>query len=241
MKKYKLSSYCSFYNGEKFIEDYINNLLTQSLFKETEFIFLDCDSKQNEKQYIIPLANTYPNIKYYKLDKDPGLYASWNIAIKKCSAPIVTNWNLDDRKNNESLEILFNALKSDESIDLVYGYTFVSNKPNEKYSENSYDTIYPCFPHSIENLIKNNSPHCMPMCRKRIHEKYGYFEEGYKVASDGDMWLRCAIGGSKIKMINHPVGLYYHNPEGVSTNPIKLKESIDEVAEMRKKYIKYLK
>jgi glycosyltransferase involved in cell wall biosynthesis len=240
MNEYKVSSYCSFYNGEKFIKDYISDLLGQSFFENTEFIFLDCNSQQNEKQIILPLADEFKNIKYFKLSKDPGLYASWNIAVKKCSAPIITNWNIDDRKNKESVEILFNALNKDESLDLVYGYTYISQKPNEKYTDNSFDQIYPCEQYSLKGLIQNNSPHCMPMWRKRIHEKYGYFNENYKVASDADMWLRCAINGAKIKMINHPVGLYYHNPDGASTNPKKLKESIQEVSEMRKKYIKYI-
>lgn len=240
MKEYKISSYCSFYNGEKFIKGYLDNLLQQSFFENTEFVFLDCNSEQNEKKSILPLVEKFNNIKYYKLEKDPGLYASWNIAVKKCSSPIVTNWNIDDRKNVESLEILFNALNEDECLDLVYGYTYVSNIPNEKYVNNSFDQIYPCQEFSLKNLIQNNSPHCMPMWRKRIHEKYGYFNETYKVASDADMWLKCAVGGSKIKMVNHSVGLYYHNPEGASTNQNKLKESIEEVSKMRKDYIKYL-
>lgn len=239
--KSKVSSFCSFFNGEKFIENYINNLLNQSFFEETEFIFLNCNSEQNEEKYIKPLLHKFKNIKYFKLKEDPGLYASWNICIKKyCTSEIITNWNIDDRKNNESIEILYKALMKTPEVDLVYGYTFISNIPNEKYTENSYENIYPCTEHSLENLIRNNSPHCMPMWRKSLHEKYGYFDESYKVASDGDMWLKCAVGGSKLKMINHPVGLYYHNPEGASTNPKKLKESVDEVAKMRSKYIKHL-
>lgn len=241
MHSLKVSSFCSFFNGEKFIEGYIENLLAQSFFKETEFIFLNCNSRQNEEKYIIPLLKEFKNIKYHKLESDPGLYASWNICIKRfCSASLITNWNIDDRKNRESIEILCNALDKDLEADVVYGYTFVSNKANEKYTENSYENIYPCTRHSLENLIRNNSPHCMPMWRKRIHEKYGYFDESYKVAADGDMWLKCAVGGAKIKMVNHPVGLYYNNPQGASTNPQKIKDSIEEVSKMRTKYIKYI-
>lgn len=240
--KFKVSSFCSFVNGEKFIKGYIENILEQSFFDNIEFIFLNCNSKEKEEDYILPAANKYKNIKYFKLEKDPGLYASWNICIKKyCSAEMITNWNIDDRKNNQSIEILYKALEIDNELDLAYGYTYISNKANEKYTDNSFSQIYPCSNHSIKNLIQNNSPHCMPMWRKRIHERYGYFDETYKVASDSDMWIRCAINGGKIKMVNHPVGLYYHNPEGASTNPNKLKESIEEVAKMRSKYTKYIK
>ena len=38
-------------------------------------------------------------------------------------------------------------------------------------------------------------------------------------------------------MINHPVGLYYMNPNGRSTNPETLKEMVDEVKYMRQLHL----
>ena len=106
--------------------------------------------------------------------------------------------------------------------------------------ENSYKEIYPILQHSLQNLLNNNSPHCMPLWRKNLHDRFGYFDESYKTASDGDFWLRCAIGGAIIEMINHPVGLYFENPEGRSTNPETLQTMIQEVQSMRQKYITLL-
>ena len=72
------------------------------------------------------------------------------------------------------------------------------------------------------------------------HDKdFGYFDEKYPVSADGDMWLKACVGGAKIKMVNHPVGLYYLNPEGNSTKQEKLKEAINEVHNMRSKYLIY--
>lgn len=241
MQNYPISIFCSFYKGQQFIEGYIHDMCRQSIFNDIEFIFLDCNSPENEKEYIIPLIHQYNNIKYHKLDKDPGLYAAWNIATQLCSAPIIGNWNIDDRKNIHSLEILLNAFKRDPMLDIAYGITYVSTIANEKYEDNSYEQLYPCLPHSLENLIRNNSPHCMPLWKRNLHDRFGYFDENYKTASDGDMWLRCAVGGAKIRMINHPVGLYYHNPSGRSTDPDHLQEMINEVNSMRQKYIGYLK
>ena len=80
----------------------------------------------------------------------------------------------------------------------------------------------------------------MPVWKKNLHYKFGWFDESYKTAADADMWLRCAVGGAKIKLVNHPVGLYFENPTGRSTNPNTLKEMIQEVHEMRKKYSRYV-
>lgn len=237
---YKCSLFCSIYKGQKFLNGYIENMLKQSMFSDIEFVFLDCASPENERVSIEPLTQKYSNIKYYRLESDPGLYAAWNIAVKKCSAPIIGNWNIDDRKNVHSTEILYKAFERDPSLDLVYGLTYVSTIANETYENNSYENIYPCLPHSLKNLLINNSPHCMPMWKKSIHDRFGYFDESYKTASDGDLWLRCAVGGARIQMVNHPVGLYYHNPTGRSTDPKHLLEMVAEVQQMRQKYLKYL-
>ncbi len=240
MINYKCSIFCSLYKGQKFIEEYLNNILEQICFKDVEFIILDCASPENEYEYIRPFTEKYKNIKYFRLDSDPGLYAAWNIAIKKCSSSIIGNWNIDDRKNKEGLEILINQFDKDATLDVVYGFTYISRKANEKYIDNSYTEIYPYLPHSFENLLRNNSPHCMPLWKKELHDRFGYFDESYKTASDGDFWLRCCVGGSNIKMVNHPVGLYYENPNGRSTNPETLQEMISEVMMMRSKYSQYI-
>ena len=236
MQKYKCSSFCSFFKGEKFIEGYIQNMLQQSIFNEIEFIFLDCASPESEAEYIKPICQKYGNIKYFRLEKDPGLYQAWNYAVKLCSAPVIGNWNIDDRKSVNSFEILLKQFEKTPDLDVCYGITYVSTIANEKYEDNNYTLVYPCIQHSLENLLKNNSPHCMPLWKKEVHDRYGYFDETYKSAADGEFWLRCAFSGATISMVNHPVGLYYHNPTGRSTNPETLQEMLIEVKRSRETY-----
>lgn len=233
---FKCSIFCPIYKGEKFVSGYIQDMLKQTIFHDVEFIFLDCASPENEKELLIPLTKKYSNIRYHRLDVDPGLYQAWNLAIPMCSSSIIGNWNIDDRKNIHSLEILVKAFDKDPKLDIAYGLTYVSTIANETYEDNSYDIIYPCLPHSLDNLFLNNSPHCMPLWKKSLHDRFGYFDETYRTASDGDMWLRCAIGGATIKMVNHPVGLYYYNPHGKSTDPQFLTAMVAEVQEMRRKH-----
>ena len=59
---YKCSIFCPIYKGEKFVEGYINDMLKQTVFHETEFIFLDCNSPENEKDLLEPLSEQYNNI-----------------------------------------------------------------------------------------------------------------------------------------------------------------------------------
>ena len=155
MKNYKCSIFCSFYKGEKFIEGYLEDVLKQTIFNDVEFVFLDCDSPENEKEYILPLIKKYDNILYHKLEKDPGLYQAWNIAIKLCSSPIIGNWNIDDKKSINSIDILLKRFDKKPSLDVCYGITYVSRIANEKYEDNEYDLVYPCAQHSLINLLNN--------------------------------------------------------------------------------------
>lgn len=240
MNKYKCSIFCTIYKGEKFVQGYIEDMLKQSIFEDIEFIILNCNSPENEDQYFLPLLTKYDNVKYEKLDSDPGLYQSWNLAIKKCTSSIIGNWNIDDRKSVNSIEFLLKEFERYPQLDVVYGVTYVSTIANEKYEENNFNTVYPCLPHSLENLVRNNSPHCMPLWKKDLHYRFGVFDTSYSSAADGEFWLRCAFKGAIFKMLNHPIGLYYHNPEGRSTNPETMKELLEEVRRSREPYIRIL-
>ena len=240
MKNYRCSVFCSFFKAEKFIQGYIDNMLEQTIFDQVEFIFLNCNSPENEEQYILPLLDQYSNIKYYKLDKDPGLYASWNIAIKLCSNDIISNWNADDRKSRDSIEILHNFITSESNIDMVYGKTYISRVANETYEQNIKNEIYTCYDHSLDNLLKHNSPHCMPMWKKYIHNRIGFFNENYTTVSDAAMWLVLSIAGGNIRMLDHPVGLYYWNPNGQSTKIENQQSNLKEISDVKSKVIQFI-
>ena len=240
MNKYKCSSFCSFYKGEKFMDGYIKNMLEQSIFNDVEFIFVNCDSPENEEQHILPLLDKYKNIKYIKLDKDPGLYAAWNIAIKSSTTDIITNWNVDDRKPNNGIEILYREISQNNVIDMVYGIVLTSKILNETFDQNSKEEKFLVDHPSLEGFLFHNSPHCMPMWRKRIHDKYGYFSEHYECVSDAELWLKLIIDDGNIKFIEDLVGLYYWNPEGRSTDTSRALSNALEARDMRDKLIRPL-
>ena len=52
-------------------------------------------------------------------------------------------------------------------------------------------------------------PGPMPMWRKALHEKSGFFDEDdCNYADDWEMWLRAVNTGSKFKKVHKTVGLY---------------------------------
>ena len=86
-------------------------------------------------------------------------------------------------------------------------------------------------------MLRGNPPHCMPVWRKSLHEENGWFDETYRSASDWDFWLRCAFAGSVYKKLNEPLGLYYFNPNGMSTSKENNTSKQKEEREVFKKYM----
>ena len=227
-KRPKISIVTSLYNGDQYIEDFLNNITSQTIFDQCELIIIDANSPGNEKAVIDGYIEKYPNIIYERLESDPGIYGCWNRGIEISTGEYITNANLDDRRSRQQLEIFSDVLENNPDVDLVYSECFVTNSPNESYDLNSSgNNVYPIKDFSKENMIKC-LPGCMPLWRKSMHSKSGNFMADYKSAGDWEMWLRAVRGGSLFKRVDGVHGLYYNNPKGLSTDRDKEREKLLE-------------
>ena len=235
----KISIITSVYDGDEYIRPFLEDITRQTIFEDKcELILINANSPGNEEEVIQEYLDKYPdNIIYKRLDKDPGLYAVWNMGVKMSSGEYITNANLDDRKAPNALEMHAKELFVNEDIDLVYANMAITHEPNETHEENSSDGRHYNFPDfSLENLKMTNMPHSAPMWKREYHNKYGYFDESYRSAGDWELWLRGATEGSKFKKIYSILGLYYFNPKGISTNPENFAWKREEEKRVFKKY-----
>jgi glycosyltransferase involved in cell wall biosynthesis len=218
----KTSIITSVYNGDEYIEGFLENMTSQSIFKEKcELVIINANSPGNEEEVILKYKEKFPdNIVYERLEEDPGIYGTWNHALSLCSGEFITNANLDDRKSLDSLEKHAIALYTDDSVDLVYTDMLITDKINETWENNSSNGRKYNMPEfSYDALKMVNMPHAAPMWRKSLHDRYGLFDDSYRSAGDWEMWLRAASAGSVFKKIPGVYNLYCFNPKGVSTNP----------------------
>jgi len=229
----KASIITSVYKGEKYINHFLNDITKQTIFNQCELIIINADSPENEEQYINPFLEKYKNIKYFRLEADPGIYAVWNLAIENSTAPYITNANLDDSKAHWCIEEQVFVLNQNPDVDLVYGETLETFKELETFNKNSATQIFPCLDFSLENLLKVNSPHSSPMWRRTMHDKYGHFDPAYKYCGDYEMWVRAAKQKSNFKKVNSKLSLYYRNKNGLSTKKSNLKAALEEIKKIR--------
>jgi glycosyltransferase involved in cell wall biosynthesis len=215
----KISIITSVYNGDEFIRPFLEDITNQTIFDKCELIMINANSPGNEEAVIKEYMDKHDNIVYKKLDKDPGIYGTWNEALKLSTGEYITNANLDDRKAIWSLEVHAKELYGNPTIDLVYADSYITNSPNETYDNNSSNGRQYNFENfSKEAMLRGNQPHNNPMWRASLHDVHGNFNNEYRSAGDWEFFLRCAFGGSSFKKINQVLGLYYFNPKGISTN-----------------------
>lgn len=233
----KISIITSLYNGREFIENFLQDITRQTIFKNCELIILDANSQQNEYEIIKKYLEIYDNIKYIKFDSRLNVHQTLNKGIEISSGKYLTIANIDDRRYVDCLEILAKHLTLEDDIDLVYGDTIVTDKKNE-FSEKCVSKQR--YEHSLNNFSAENMIKClpgpMPMWKKTLNDKNGIFDENMRYAGDWEYWLRCVKNGSKFKKINAIVGTYYNNPNGLSTSSAN---SHNRFMEERNIFIKY--
>ena len=203
-----VSAIISAYFCEEWLEGRIENLKDQTLRPQ-----IMVHAFQHSKEAEIANRLLDPEdmlIEHYNGDA-PTIYASWNWLIHAAKGEYVTNANADDRLARWGIEKLAHQLDVRPEISVVYadvdkctdlsgGFDHAWRSGYFKWweGENQYETLLSglCF----------LGP--MPMWRKSLHDKHGYFDDKMKSAGDYEFWLRLAKGGEKFYHLREAQGIY---------------------------------
>ena len=239
----KISFICSCYNDASFFDGWIEDLMNQTIIKDCQIVFVDCDSKQGEWDRILKWKEKYPDIfRLIKLPKDKGLYNGWNYAIKHSDGKYICNASMDDRRSPLFAEKLYDFLEENPEVDVAYARNYISHIANENFDQISKTEagIYGLEQeHSIKLMLTGNAPHVMPMWKREIHEKVGLFLESYPSCGDWEFWLRATFLGLKFKKHPEVLGVYYFNPNGLSTDQNNNVWKVPDEKYVGQSYLKY--
>lgn len=193
-----LTCFSILYNVEKFIDNFISDIFSQTLYNNISFIFINIPQSNNNHTNIkINNLNNFQNIEIINESYDYGLYNMWNYCINKANTLFVANINPDDiRGHNWSYELLTNfqpgiSLVSPLYVP-IYNITTHENLPSHEYWFNnqceiingngqytnviniySNDHMFQCI---NKKIISYNIPNCSPIWIKDdIHYDNNYF------------------------------------------------------------------
>jgi len=224
-----ISIISTFYEGEKYLNNFLENITSQTVFDKCELILIDANSPGTEQQIVAEYAEKHTNIVYERLDKRENITNSLNMAVKLAKGKFLTFAFIDDIKRKDCIEILLNNILNDKNIDLIYGDVLQTTIANETFESNSANGAlfeHSTYPFSQENMIKC-LPGPMPLWKKSIHDNCGFLDaENCDFADDWEMWLRAVQHGYVFKKIDQTVGLYYAG--GRSNQEENLKQKQEE-------------
>ncbi len=223
----KISIITCSYNAVNTIEETIRSVLLQK-DADIEYIVIDglsCDGT-------VDIVKKYSD-KIYKFisEKDSGIYNAMNKGIKLAGGDIVGFLNADDVYFNEKIINEVIKVFENENVDSVYGDLIYVSEDNNKIKRHWKSGNF-----NINNFKKGwMPPHPSFFVKKDIYEKYGGFNENYKISADYELMLRL-LYKNKISTFYLPKILVKMKTGGISNKISQTFKRLKEDYDIIKKY-----
>ena len=170
-------------NSQKTIRRTIKSVIAQK-YKNYEYLIIDGGSTDNTIK-IIDEYKKHINVIISEADK--GIYNAINKGIKKSTGSIVSILHSDDTfYDNKTTQKIISYFKSDLKLDCLIGNTMIT-----KYSSKKIIRSYKA------NYFKKwmlylgfSPPHPSTIFSKKIYQKYGLYNDKYKIAGDFEFFVR---------------------------------------------------
>jgi len=190
---------------KEFFKQMIESVQKQT-YSNIEHLIIDGASNDGTVEYIKKLVKNKKNIKFIS-EPDTGIYNAMNKGIKVSSGDYVIIMNTDDYYyTDKAIEILVNTLEKENADFSCAAYKTVNKNGTGK-------TI----PAKPENFFCGMSfGHNTMLCKKELFEKYGMYNENYKIAADYDFVFRVMLNNVKYAISNKVVTAF--RDTGVCSN-----------------------
>jgi glycosyltransferase involved in cell wall biosynthesis len=202
------------FNGEKWIEQTINSVLSQT-FKSYELIIINDGSTDNTEKVILDFNDKL----IYRIKENGGQASARNLGIKLASGEYISFIDSDDLWVPEKLDIQYSQLLQS---GLKWSYTnaiafredisniiFRFSESNKHYSGEIFDKLFlNCFIPSPTLLIN-----------KSVFDRIGLFNEDLllKNREDWNMWIRISQF-YPIHYISEPLAYYRLHSNSVTSS-----------------------
>lgn len=201
----RLTIMVSLYNSGEWIENRLENLLA-AINRQTDEIWCLNANSPDERDDLIP--QKFP-VKYIKLDTRVGVYAAWNHIIRESTSEFITNANADDLVSPQCYDKLSSVLATSEMLGFAYPSWCTTDIPNQKWDQLGMITREGGEPGNYRGDIERAGVGHFPMWRRSLHQRYGFFDEEFRVLGDADWWARCYyLGEVKFFWLNEVLACY---------------------------------
>lgn len=184
-----------------------------------QLIIDSSDENIAQKTKILCLEN---KIKYFWV-KPEGISNAFNSGIKATDSGWLWFLNAGDTVDSELNIDLFISLISNLKADIAIFQIYYSKSKRFNHIPPMWE-LWPVTPNWI--------PHPGTLIKKDVFNKYGLFNENFKIAMDGDFWLRVSSKKELVtNVISLPIAVF--DEDGVSSTNLKKRNFEQRLATYR--------
>lgn len=168
------------YNSGETLRESIESVISQA-FDNFELIIIDGNSTDSTTEIVEEYLD---KVAVYVSEPDTGIYNAWNKGIRFSKGVWICFIGSDDVASKSMLDIYHQAIcSSDDQLDIVSSRIILSK---DGRSLREYGQRY------AWNIFRNymNIAHVGAVHNAKIFEKYGYYDESYKICGDYELLLR---------------------------------------------------
>lgn len=218
------------FRAEDFLQIFLENAGELDNYNNISHHFIGGALSDEEISTLVEHADRFPNVYITGLPQDPGLYECWNHSILMAATEYVSNANVDDLRAASHVQSLEKVLDAKPNVMVaacpIYPFEnfvdprqFVEHAPwyTDDAGSFGFQELARVQTDPISgqlSLSPHNIPHCMPVWRKDIHSRFGFFnEEKYGTYADWAFWLLVFRTMGQVGWVHSGThGFYFINP-----------------------------
>ena len=200
-------------NNAEGLKRTLDSVKTQT-YQGFEHIIIDGASTDDSVKIIESYIRDVSCMKYDVLwvsEPDTGIYNAMNRGVRKVHGDYVLMLNSGDYLVDEL--VLERIVPELDGTDIIQG-NIIKVGASEEQLERGYGKSDITF----IDVMKNHFLHQASFCRRELFDKYGYFDESYKINGDTVFYAKClGFGNATFRYVNQSIA--YFDTTGISADP----------------------
>ena len=217
------------YNADKFLDESINSILSQT-YSDFEMLILDDASTDNSLKIIKAYAREDKRIKVFVNQKNQQEAKCRNILLKNSKTEFIAWMDADDISLPVKLQTQIDFFKKNPTIDIVSAYSSI-------FGDSEGFIRQPLLDIQIKSTFLFNCAvvsSCAMVKMKKIRENKIFYNEKLKSAADFQYWVDCC-SFMRFANINRVLYNYRIHPSQDSTANHKIQKKMASI--IRKKHL----
>ncbi len=222
------------YNGEKYLAEAIDSILTQT-FADFEFIIVDDGSTDGSAQIIRDYAQRDERIRFFQHAVNRGQSSALNTGLAEARGEYIAGMDADDISLPERLRKQVDFLNKNPAIGVVATWRRLIDQDAQPLDIVEAPANHV---HIVFNLVIGavNIGGALAMMRRSLLESVGGYDESVLVR-DWELWTRLA---SRTRFANLPETLYLNRKHDANLTLVRYQELADDWRAIHKRWLERL-